>query len=554
MSDLNPNPNPIPLEEEQAQRSLKEEINAQEANLLKKRCSSDKECSTDEVCAFNENDENHYCVSNNLYMGCLKSDAKIYRYIESVQDNDVKDLQSCYDFARKLNNPEILYNYVTYRPKKVSRVLKETIAPKLKCGDALIVNLPLDSFQIECDPNGENCDMVPRDSIQKMIQENAGNCKDPAEYYVEIQNMCDTEAAPTISKYPIKKGAATTDLKFRVSCPGGAENKDAYKAVCKAFSMRPEDDVDPAAIFDGSVMPQQCQAPVYLTPNLITDMAEYRMKKSNQVAANLESFNQVIEDDQEELIKKKAIQYMLEYQQKYGKTITYSEALEHVRTNIENAENMSQSCSGMWDSTKGLNLIPFISMSSIYDELTVLKNGDVFPSKQEVIDYLCANYTSANYPDYVIYFAQDTANGAKSGKAYTISFEKMKDMDKVLTEKWEQSPNNITLINSSSATQSKIDNYFSTMASKDTAQLQNSINQSLDRLATLQRVDEEAILEKKNNMEKMLNLMNQKIRNSDYQSEVNKKMIRYMYTFLIIALLATILYFIYMNYIRYLDL
>jgi uncharacterized protein YukE len=546
----------IPSEEAsvQTQKDLKSQINRQEADLLKKRCSSDKECSTDEVCAFNENDENHYCVSDNLYLGCLKPSAKVYRYIESVQENDVRDLQSCYDFARKLNNPEILYNYVTYKPKKVSRVLKETIAPKLKCGDALIVNLPLDSFQIECDPNGENCDMVPRDSIQKMIQENAANCKDPAQYYVEIQNMCDTESAPTVSKYPIKKGASAADLKFRVSCPGGAENKEAYKAVCKAFSMRPEDDVDQSANFDGSIVPQQCPAPVYLTPNLITDMAAYRLKKSNQVATNLESFNQVIEDDQEALAKKKAIQYMLEYQQKYGKTITYSEALEHVRTNIENAENMSQSCSNMWDSTKGLNRVPFLPVSSTYDSLTVLKNGDAFPSKKEVIDFVCANYTSANYPDYIIYFAESAANGNRSGKAYTASFEQMLKMDKISTDKWEKSPNNITLINSSSATQSKIDNYFNTMVSKDYAQLQDSINQSLDRLSSLQRVDEEAILEKKNNMDRMINLMNQKIRNSDYQSETNKKMIRYMYTFLIIALLATILYFIYMNYIRYMDL
>ena len=549
---------PIPAEEAASQKALKSEIASQEsAALLKKRCSTDKECSNDEVCAFNENDENHYCISNNLYMGCLKPSAKIHRYIESVQDNDVKDMQSCYDFARKLNNPEILYNYVTYRPKKVSRVLQETIAPKLKCGDALIVNLPLDSFQKECDVNGENCDLVPRDSIQKMIQENASNCQAPAEYYVEIQHMCDTEAAPTISKYPIKKDSKTTDLKFRVSCPGSAENKEGYKAVCKAFSMKPEDDVDSAANFDGDILPQQCQAPVYLTPNLITDMAAYRMKKSNQVAANLESFNAVIQDDEEELTKKKAIQYMLEYQQKYGKTITYSEALDHVRANIENAENMSQSCSGIWDSNTGLNRVPFIPASSAYDEMTVLKDGVTFPSKQEVIDYVCTSSSyasSSSYPDYIVYFAQNTSNGTRAGKAYALSFDQLKSYDKVMTDRWEESPNNITLINSSSATQSKINNYFGTMGSRDYSLLEESINDSLDRLSTLRRVDEEAILEKKNNMEKMINLMNQKIRNSDYQSDVNKKMIGYMYTFLIIALLAVILYFIYMNYIRYLDM
>ncbi len=547
---MNQSSTPI-TSEEALQQEIKSKINSQEANLLKKQCSSDKECSTDEVCAFNENDEKHYCVSNNLYMGCLKPSAKVYRYIESIQENDVKDLQSCYDFARKLNNPEILYNYVTYRPKKASRVLQETISAKLKCGEETIVSLPLDSFQKECDPLGESCDMVPRDSIQKMIQENAGRCEKPNQYYVEIQHMCDTEAAPTISKFPIDK--TPDNLKFRVSCPGDAKKKE-YGAVCKAFSMKPEDDVDNDANFDAQIFPQQCASPVYLTPNLITDMEAYRLKRSNQVSANLESFNAVIDQDEEELTKKKAIQYMLEYQQKYGKTITYSEALDHVRVNIENAENMGQSCNQMWDTNTGLNLVPFLPASSSYDSLTIIKNGDKFPSSKEVIDYVCTNMTADTYPDYIIYFAENTANGDKAGKAYIVSFEDLSKMNKVMTDQWEQSPNNITLINSSSTTQSKISKYLGDMASKDYLLLEGSINQSLDRLASLQRVDEETILEKKNNMDKMINLMNQKIRNSDYQSEMNKTMIRYMYTFLIIAIIATILYFIYMNYIRYLDL
>lgn len=543
------------LEEENNQKEIKEKINHEELKKLQK-CKKDKDCKKDEYCAFNENDENHYCIPNKIYLGCLKNEDQMYRFLKASDKKYSENMDSCIDFARKLNHNEIIYDYLHFRPKVTTPIKKKSINIDLKCGDMKIINLPYeDSFKEDCDTFNEKCKIVPKDNISKILQNNLSNCN--KNYHLNIDYKCDVENIDKNLKVELNKDNISK-LSFDLSCPVNQKD-NKYESQCTLFSLKDSDNIDLDKVFDSNIIQQKCDYASYLIPNIINDMNEFNLKKNKQLEKSVKRFHNIIQNDEEELNKKKALQYMIEYEKKFNQKISYDKALEYVKSIIEHAT--TQSSLNIWDTTTGANKIPFINNNTNYSKYSQIGTSTKrFDNVQQLLDFVNADssYKSTSYPDYIVYFSKSSLNEPNSGKAFAISFEELKETNKVETDSWI---NNVqtssggtggsafTIINKSSKSDTKRSIYFSNKTNNNYAIFQEEIDTSLAKLKEYQDYEENIITSKNNEIEQNINYMNQRIRNSNYQSDMNKKIIKYLSIILILVFIITLIYFIYMSQI-----
>ncbi len=547
--------NKILEKEENIQKDIKEKINNEETNFIKKlnKCKKDNDCKNDEYCAFNENDETHYCIPNKIYVGCLKNSDTMHRFLTATDKKYSENINSCIDFARKLNNNEIIYDYIHFKPKVETPIKKKSIQIDLKCGDMKIINLPYeDSFKEDCDSTNENCNIMPKDNIKKILKNNLPNCtknyKLNVKYTCDVQNI-EKDIDISLNKDNIEK------LDFKLTCPVSETNQkeNKYESQCTLFSLKDEDNIDLDKVFDSSILQQKCDYSSYFIPNIINDINEYNLKTNKKLEKNMESFHDIITSDQEELNKKKALQYMMEYEKKFKSKISFQEALKYVQDTMEHVVNQSETYENIWDITTGANKIPFENNSTDYTHFTRIGGiSKIFNNIDEVLEIVKASYTLNNYPDYIVYFNNSSLNNPNAGKAFAISFEELQKVNKVESSSWINSIINgggttFTIINISPTSQNKRATYFGDLTNQQYETIQKEFDNSLQKLQDYQEFEEKIINEKNDKIEQNINYMNQRIKNSNYQSEMNKKIIKYLYIFLIILFIITLAYFIYMN-------
>jgi hypothetical protein len=549
--------NKILIEEENNQKKIKEKINNEEENLIKnlKKCKKDNDCKNDEYCAFNENNDNHYCIPNKIYMGCLKNNDSMHRFLKASDKKYSENINNCIDFARKLNNNEIIYDYIHFKPKIETPIKKNSIHVDLNCGNMKIINLPYeDSFKEDCDSANENCKVVPKDNIEKILKNNLPNCK--KDYHLNVNYTCDIENINKNLKIDLTE-KNINKLEFNLKCP---INENKYESQCTLFSLKDEDNVNLDKIFDSEIVQQKCNYASYLVPNIINDINEYNLKKNKKLEKSMESFNDIISADQEELNKKKALQYMVEYEKQFNSKISYDEALKYIKSTIENLTN--EDTSKIWDITTGANKIPFENNSTNYSNFTRIGGNNKFfttNDPNEVINFVKSTYTQTNYPDYIVYFSNSTLNNPNAGKAFALSFEDLKKANKVESSSWIYNIQTtsggtggsaFTFINILPSSETKRSNYFTDLTTMNYNEVQKEINNSLQKLNYYQEREENIITNKSDEIQKNINYMNQRIKNSNYQSNMNKQIIRYLYILLIFIFIITLAYFVYMNQIN----
>lgn len=522
---------------------IKKAINRQESEKIKKAsCKKDRDCGTDEVCAFNENDEKHYCISNKLYVGCLKSKDKMKSSVSSIQENDTKDIQSCFQFARKLNNPEILYDYITYQPKKETSIQKSSIEVDLKCGDMKLVNFPYEENMTEsCDVLNENCTLTPNKSMMSILKNNQSTCQ--KDYHLNVSYQCNVENRKKNIKIPIGKNP----MEIKLTCPVDQGEDSKYKAKCTAYTLGDMDQVDLTSSFDAHKSQEQCATHAsFLVPNIIQDIGAYKMKRDEKLNTSIQKFSNIINADEEDLAKKKALQYMLDYEQKYHQKISYADALKHVKSIFEHASNETTASSESWNKTTGLNKIPFPISSSIYDTLTILGTNKTYTSYEEVLADSTI-MTQRQNGDIIIYFAKNDSAipPSKQGKAYITTYDFLITQNKFSPDSWETVANCITLISTSSTSENKRSAYLSSLATSTIHELEEDLEVSLHKLNEIQDFESAQLEDKTNEIDKTINLITQRIKTSNYQSEMNKKIIRYVYILLILVFIITVAYFVY---------
>ncbi len=635
-------------ESEEEQKKIRSIIDLQEEKKLKSICSKDNDCKSNEVCAFNENDEKHYCIPNKLYLGCLKSKDKMYRHISSTNDSDVKDIQSCNNFVRKLNNPEIIYDYIVYKSKVETPIKKQSIQVNLKCGNMKLVSFPYsDNFEEECNVYNEICTIKPKKNMINMIKSNLDNCT--KEYHLEIKYKCDIENREKIIKVPIDK-EKIEDMTIELTCPIDGENSK-YQAKCTAFTLEDNNQMNLASSFDSFIIQQKCELPSYLVPNIIKDLDAYQLKKKDTLQKKVEKFEDIISEDEEDLAKKKALQYMLDYEKKYNKKISYQDALSHVKRIIEHATNEASlsSSTSYWDSTTGLNKIPLERKNGIYND-NVIGNNKIYNSYSEILNDSSVE-NQINNADYIVYFNNndtipeyrrgkgyvltqpilyennkntidtwmnqenaitlirkfkwDTTTGLnkipfersndkydnlvrvggvdkiynsfsevlndpnvqaqldnsnyvvyffnidsippyRRGKAYILTHAILADNNKLSINTWSTQSNAITLINTSEQSTNDRNAELINDAASDINSLQESISNSMNELKNLYDKEINQLSKQDDEMDKTLNMMTQRIQNLNYQSQVNKTIIKYMYIILIVVFIIALAYFVYM--------
>lgn len=542
--------------QEKIQNKIKDQLDSEEINFIKslQKCKKDNDCKKDEYCAFNENNNNHYCIPNKIYLGCLKNPDSMNRFLKATDKKYSENMDSCIDFARKLNNNEVIYDYIHFRPKVETPIKKQSINVDLKCGDMKIINLPYeDSFKEDCDISNENCKVIPKDNIKKILQNNVNNCK--KNYHLNINYSCDVENIDKNIKVDLNKDNTNVvegKLEFKLNCPvyQGKNKDNKYESQCTLFSFKDQDNIDLDTMFDSNIPQAKCNYDSYLIPNIINDMNEYNLKKNKKLEKSVESFNDIINADQEELNKKKALQYMIEYEKKFNTKISYNEALEYIKSTIEHATSQLEST--IWDTTKGANKIPFENNNTNYTTYQQIGVNKLFNDITELLDFVNKTYTPTTYPDYIVYFGNSVNNITNSKKAYAISFEELKSKNKVESTSWINNIINgggptFTIINTSPMSSTKRANYFSDLAKISYQDVQTEFDNSLQKLQEYQIFEEQLIDDKNNEVQKNINYMNQRIKNSNYQSDMNKKIIRYLYILLILVFIITLIYFVYMN-------
>jgi len=145
-----------------------------------------------------------------------------------------------------------------------------------------------------------------------------------------------------------------------------------------------------------------------------------------------------------------------------------------------------------------------------------------------------------------------------SKKAYAISFEELQSKNKVESTSWINSILNgsgpaTTLINNSFASATKRNNYLSDLVKTNYEDIQKEMDYSLQKLQEYQTLEEKLLNEKNDEIQKNINYMNQRIKNSNYQSDMNKRIIKYLYILLILIFIITLAYFVYMSKISSLS-
>ncbi len=555
--------NKILEEEEKIQKNIKNRLHNLEKNVIKnlKKCKKDNDCKSDEYCAFNENSENnHYCIPNKIYVGCLKNKDSMHRFLKASDKKYSENINNCIDFARKLNNNEIIYDYIHFKPKVETPIKKKSINVDLKCGNMKVINLPYeDSFKEDCDSSNENCKIVPKDNISKILKNNLENCKN--DYHLNVNYSCDVENIDKNLKVPINKDNIDK-LTFNLTCPvNQKENK--YESQCTLFSLKDEDNINLDKIFDSQIIQQKCDYASYLIPNIINDMNEYNLKKNKRLEKSVESFKDIINNEEEELNKKKALQYMIEYEKEFNTKISYDEALKYVKSSVEKLTSLdtssqdlsSQDISNVWDTNTGLNKIPFENNLQNYSKFERIGSGNrTFTNITQLLNFVKSTYSLLSYPDYIVYFNPSTNNQSNSGRAYALSFNDLKNANKIESTSWINSIMNgggptITLINKLPYSETKRIKYFSSLTSKSYDVLEEEIKDSLEKLKDYQLFEEQLNNNKDDEIQKNINYMNQRIKNSNYQSDMNKKIIRYLYILLIFVFIITIAYFVYLSQI-----
>lgn len=540
--------------QEKIQNKIKDQLDSEEINFIKslQKCKKDNDCKKDEYCAFNENNNNHYCIPNKIYLGCLKNPDSMYRFLKATDKNYTENMNSCINFARKLNNNEVIYDYIHFRPKVETPIKKQSINVDLKCGDMKIINLPYeDSFKEDCDSSNENCKVIPKDNIKKILQNNLSNCN--KNYHLNINYNCDVENIDKNIKVDLNKNntnAVEGKLEFKLTCPVSQDKDNKYESQCTLFSFKEQDNIDLDTMFDSNIPQAKCNYASYLIPNIINDMNEYNIKKNKKLEKSVESFNDIINADQEELNKKRALQYMVEYEKKFNTKISYNEALDYIKSTIEHATSQQEST--IWDTNTGINKIPFENNDTNYSSYTRIGINQLFDNIDALKTFVNKTYTPTTYPDYIVYFGDSVNNKSNSKKAYAISFEQLKSKNKVESSSWINSLTNqggpaSTIINTSPTSAAKRANYYSDLAKLNYQDIQKEIDFSLNKLNEYQSFEEKLIDDKNNEVQQNINYMNQRIKNSNYQSDMNKKIIRYLYILLILVFIITLIYFVYMN-------
>ena len=300
----------------------------------KKKCISDNDCDDDNICAFNNNDMDHYCISNNindLYYGCIDNNSIKIDSVESKSNLDHLNYKKCIDFSRRqLNNEGLDYNYMIFKPKKRAYVDTSTINIYLKCEDQILVILPYnDYFNLKCDKNKENCILEPKESLLNFIIQNSTNCN--KKLYLEIIYECENENIKKNEIIPIYIDNFK-NIKIKLKCPID-ENNDKFKSKCEAVYINNFDKKKNInELIDVNKSLYECKNPIYNVPIITKNINNYKKIKAKYSNLELKDYDNKINEKINDVKKLEAEKYVKLKKIQTGNEVTIEEAYDVINS------------------------------------------------------------------------------------------------------------------------------------------------------------------------------------------------------------------------------
>jgi len=297
-----------------------------------KKCISDSDCDDNNICAFNNNEMDHYCVSNNindLYYGCIDNNITNIDSVESKSNLDHINYKNCINFSRRqLNNEGLEYNYMVFKPKKNAYVDTSTINIYLKCEDEILAIIPYnDYFNLRCDENRENCILESKESLLNFIVQNSTNCN--KKLYLEVIYECENEGIKKNDKIPVYLDNFK-DIKIKLKCPID-DNNDKFKSKCEAVYINNFDKQNNInELIDIKKSLYECKNPVYNVPILTKNINNYKKIKSKYSNLELKDYDNKINEKINDLKKLEAEKYIKLKKIQTGGDVTMEEAYDAI--------------------------------------------------------------------------------------------------------------------------------------------------------------------------------------------------------------------------------
>jgi len=295
----------------------------------KKSCLSDNDCDDNSICAFNNNEMEHYCISNNindLYYGCIEN-IKNIDSVESKSNLDHTNYKNCIDFTRRqINSEGIEYNYMIFKPKRNAYVDTSTINIYLKCEDEILAIIPYnDYFNLRCDENRENCILEGKESLLNFIIQNSKNCT--KKLYLEIIYECENEGIKKKEKIPIYIDNFK-DIKIKLKCPVD-ENNDKFKSKCEAVYINNFDKQNEThSLFDVKKSLYECKNPVYNIPIITKNINNYKKIKAKYSNLEIKEYDNKITEKIKDLKRLEAEKYIKIKKIQTGMDVSYDDAYD----------------------------------------------------------------------------------------------------------------------------------------------------------------------------------------------------------------------------------
>ena len=326
-------------------------------NINKKKCVSDNDCDNNNICAFNSEDMDHYCISNNindLYYGCIDDNINQIDSVESKSNLDHLNYKNCIDFSRRqLNNDGIEYNYMIFKPKKDAYVDTSTINIYLKCEEQILAIIPYnDYFNLKCDENREKCILESKESLLNFIIQNSKNCS--KKLYLEVIYECENEGIKKNEKIPIYIDNFK-DIKINLKCPI-EDNNDKFKSKCEAVYINNFDKlnkIQESININKSLY--ECKNPIYNIPIITKNINNYKKIKAKHSNLELKDYDNKINEKLNDLKKLEAEKYIKSKKIQTGIDISLEEAYDII--NNYSLDKLINSSKEKWKTYNGYDAL-----------------------------------------------------------------------------------------------------------------------------------------------------------------------------------------------------
>jgi len=515
----------------------------------KQKCDSDKDCNNNMLCAFNDEDLNSYCINNDLthlYSGCLNNYNNDFETTISKTNNNMNH-KNCIDFARRqINKDGIEYNYMIYRPKKKVFVDTTTINIYLKCGEAILAVIPYeDYFILSCDESQENCILEGKSSLINFIKYNTEKCN--KSIYLEIIYECENEGLKNNIKIPIDLNSNNI-IKINLKCPINAEN-DRYKSKCEALFINDYGNTNLSNNIDIEKSLYDCKNPLYKVPRLVKNINNYKKIKNEHSNIELKNYDDKINEKLIDLKKLEAEKYIKLKNIQTGKSITMDDAMEIINKNFSSNSISNHNWKIYKNYDAAQNLFDFNDK-----EVQVLTYFDKVYTLQEAI-----NAANTNYQSFFVWYHNSFELADYASKLFFINIYSTNE-DIFKKSNWVKNENVTTCVLKLQfehfEDNDNIDDTYDTYDIDDD-KLKEIFDVSSQNMAVQEEIDyliSNYILNTKDINYKVLKSLNDKITTysqaislNNYETDINDKILFYLYVGLFFIFVIFIVVLVYFN-------